>query len=260
MKSLQGKTVFITGASAGIGKAAAFVFAEAGANVILNARRTERLESIAEELKSAYNADVYLCAADIVNREEFSSAVRNLPEEAKNIDILINNAGLAKGLDPIQNGTPENWDSMIDTNVKGLLYATHLLLPFLLKSNDPHIINIGSIAGREVYPKGNIYNATKFAVRALTKAMRIDLLEHKVRVSTVDPGMVETDFSKVRFFGDEEKAANVYKDIVPLTGEDIAEAALFCASRPRHVNIDEMVLTPLQQASAYVVSRDGKEL
>jgi NADP-dependent 3-hydroxy acid dehydrogenase YdfG len=255
MKKLENKIVFITGGSAGIGKACAMAFAEEGANLILAARRVERLKELAEELIGKHKIKVKTIKLDVRNRNEVKDTLTSLNDEWKNIDILINNAGLARGFNKIHEGNIDDWEEMIDTNIKGLLYVTRQVLPKMVEQQRGHIINIGSVAGHETYPSGNVYAATKFAVDALTKSIRMDVLDKNIKVSTVDPGLVETEFSVVRFSGDEEKANNVYKGIVPLTGEDIADAVLFCATRAEHVNINEVILTPLAQASPTMVHR-----
>jgi NADP-dependent 3-hydroxy acid dehydrogenase YdfG len=255
MKILENKIVFITGGSAGIGKACAMAFAEEGANLLLAARRVERLKELAEELIGKHKIKVKTIKLDVRNRNEVKDTLTSLNDEWKNIDILINNAGLARGFNKIHEGNIDDWEEMIDTNIKGLLYVTRQVLPKMVEQQRGHIINIGSVAGHETYPSGNVYAATKFAVDALTKSIRMDVLDKNIKVSTVDPGLVETEFSVVRFSGDEEKANNVYKGIVPLTGEDIADAVLFCATRAEHVNINEVILTPLAQASPTMVHR-----
>jgi NADP-dependent 3-hydroxy acid dehydrogenase YdfG len=255
MKKLENRIVFITGGSAGIGKACAMAFAEEGANLLLAARRVERLKELAEELIGKHKIKVKTIKLDVRNRNEVKDTLTSLNDEWKNIDILINNAGLARGFNKIHEGNIDDWEEMIDTNIKGLLYVTRQVLPKMVEQQRGHIINIGSVAGHETYPSGNVYAATKFAVDALTKSIRMDVLDKNIKVSTVDPGLVETEFSVVRFSGDEEKANNVYKGIVPLTGEDIADAVLFCATRAEHVNINEVILTPLAQASPTMVHR-----
>jgi len=256
MKDLKEKTVFITGASAGIGKACAIAFADANADLLLAARRVERLNELEKELTGKYGIKVKSIKLDVRNRSEVKNTLSSLEDEWKNIDILINNAGLARGFNKIYEGKIDDWEEMIDTNIKGLLYVTRQVLPKMVEQQRGHIINIGSVAGHETYPFGNVYAATKFAVDALTKSIRMDVLDKNIKVSTVDPGLVETDFSVVRFSGDEEKASNVYKGIVPLTAEDVADAVLFCATRAEHVNINEVILTPLAQASPTMVHRD----
>lgn len=256
MKSLSGKLVFITGATSGIGKAAAYAFAEQGANVIICARRINLVNEIAEDIRKKYGVKVYPFKLDVSNREDVSKAIESLPEEFKKIDILINNAGLGRGLNKFYEDNPDGWEEMIDTNVKGLLYVTHYVLPGMIERKSGHIINIGSIAGHEAYPKGAVYCASKHAVDAITRSLRMDIIDKNILVSSIDAGLVETGFSKVRFYGDEEKAKNIYKGLTPLTGEDIAEAIVFCATRPPHVNIAEITLLAARQASATVVYRE----
>ena len=255
MNNIKDKLVFITGASSGIGKACAESFANAGAKLLLAARRIDRLKKFAEELRIKYQADVKEIKLDVRNYEEVKESLTKLDEEWKKIDILINNAGLSRGLDKIYEGKPENWDEMIDTNIKGLLYVTRIVLPGMVERNNGHIINIGSLAGHDVYPGGNVYGSTKFAVNGLTKSFRLDVFGKNIKVSTVDPGLVETEFSIVRYSGDEEKAKNTYKGMTPLVAEDIAEAVFFCASRPAHVNINEIIMTPVAQVSITNVHR-----
>jgi NADP-dependent 3-hydroxy acid dehydrogenase YdfG len=255
MQKLSNKIIFITGASAGIGKACAQLFAKEGANLILTARRISILEKFSSSLTKKNKIKVFPALLDIRNKAEVKKLISSLPAEWKKIDILVNNAGLARGLADIDEGSFEDWDDMIDTNVKGLLYISREILPLMVKRKKGHIINIGSIAGHLVYPKGNVYAATKFAVKALTKSMRLDLFEKNIRVSTVDPGMVKTDFSVVRFRGDKERAKKVYEGVSPLTPEDIADAVLYCATRPLHVNIDEIIIMPAVQASPMHIIR-----
>ncbi len=252
MTDLNNKIVFITGASSGIGLACAKKFADQNARLILVARRLDRLEKAVENFKGKY----HLIQLDIKNRIEVKKAVENLPEEWKNIDVLINNAGLGRGLDKLHEGNVNGWEEMIDTNIKGLLYVSREVIPLMVKNNRGHIINIGSIAGHEVYPGGNVYCATKHAVNALTKGIRLDLLENNIRVSTIDPGLVETEFSEIRFYGDKDKAKNVYKGYKPLTGDDIAETALWIANRPEHVQIAEVIIFPTAQKSAMITHKD----
>ena len=201
------------------------------------------------------NAQIYCFKLDVRDAQEVEKTLSNLPEAWKNIDILINNAGLSQGLDAIQDGQIGDWDRMIDTNIKGLLYVTRFVIPMMEDSEHAHIINLGSIAGKEVYPNGNVYCATKFAVDALTKAMRIDLLEKDIKVTSIDPGMVETEFSEVRFHGDKEKSKKVYQGLTPLSGQDIAEIVTFVLSRPKHVNINDLLVMPTAQASGTIVKR-----
>lgn len=253
MSSLKNKIVFITGASSGIGKACAVAFAQQGANLILIARRIDRINQLADELKSRYGVSVLTSRLDVRNYKEVEKVILSLGDDWKNIEILLNNAGLARGLDKIYEGKIENWEEMIDTNIKGLLYVTRLILPGMVERKSGHIINIGSIAGHYVYPMGNVYAATKYAVKALSRAIRIDVLDKGIKVSSVDPGLVETEFSLVRFSGDAERAKKTYKGLKPLTAEDVADAVVYCATRPSHVNINELILTPLAQASpAYI--------
>lgn len=244
----------VTGATAGFGKATALKFAENGFNVIITGRRKERLKELEEEI-AGKKVNVLSLNFDVRNREEVESAVNNLPSEWKNIDILVNNAGLAVGLSHIDNGETDDWDRMIDTNVKGLLYVTRAVSPLMVTRNKGHIFNIASIAGKEVYENGSVYCATKHAVDALSKAMRIDLLRHNIRVTNIAPGMAETEFSVVRFKGDLKKADAVYKGVEPLSAEDIAGVIFFCATLPPHVCINDLVITPTQQAGAHYVFR-----
>lgn len=253
--SIEGKNVIITGASAGIGEACAKLFARNGANLILTARRINKLNELADSLRSAYNVKVHTIEMDVRNFDEVKKKFENLPDEFKTIDVLINNAGKALGVEKIQDGVLSNWEEMLDTNVKGLLYVSKIIIPMLIKQNHGHIINIGSIAGHEVYPGGNVYCASKFAVRAISKGMGIDLSGYNIKVTSIDPGMVETEFSLVRFAGDEEKAKNVYKGVDPLVGDDIADIALFAATRPEHVDLREIVVTPTAQSSTTIVHR-----
>lgn len=250
------KCVLITGATSGIGLATAREFAAHGYDLILTARREERLDLIKEELMAKYELEVTTLAFDIRHQAECAEAFSTINRP---IDILINNAGLAKGLDFIHEGNLEHWEQMIDTNVKGLLYMTRLISPGMVARKSGHIINICSTAGKEVYPKGNVYCATKFAVEALTKAIRADLYTHGIRVSQVSPGHVEeTEFASVRFDGDQEKAA-IYKDFTPLTSKDVAEAIYFIASRPSHVNVQDILMMGTQQAGSMLVDRTGRK-
>jgi 3-hydroxy acid dehydrogenase/malonic semialdehyde reductase len=246
---------FITGATAGIGKASAEIFAKNGYDLVLTGRRKERLESLAEELKKKYKIKVHTLCFDIRKQEEVKTHMAALPEAFKQIDVLLNNAGLSSGLSALQDGNTDDWDVMIDTNVKGLLYITREISQLMIANKKGHIINMGSIAGKEVYANGNVYCATKFAVDALTKAMRIDMLPHGIKVSSVNPGMVETEFSIVRFHGDEERAKKVYEGVQPLVAEDIAETVFWIASRPPHVNINDIVIMPTVQANTTTMIR-----
>jgi len=238
----------ITGATAGFGKATAMRFAKNGYNIIITGRRKERLDELEKELLSYGKIKVLSLNFDVRKRDEVASVIGNLPSEWKAIDILINNAGLAVGLDHIDTGNIDDWDRMIDTNVKGLLYVTRAVAPLMVARNKGHIFNIGSIAGKEAYENGNVYCASKFAVDALSKSMRIDLLKNNIKVTHIAPGMAETEFSLVRFKGDEEKAKVPYKGIDALTADDIADAIYYCATLPAHVCINDLVITPTQQA------------
>jgi NADP-dependent 3-hydroxy acid dehydrogenase YdfG len=252
----MGKIVFITGATSGIGRSCAFRFAESGYRVIITGRRSDRLAEIKTELEQKYNGEVQTIELDITDRRSVIVAVNSLPEAFQKIDVLINNAGLALGLDTIQDGNPEDWDRMIDTNVKGLLNVSHVIMPLMIRQGRGHIINIGSIAGREVYQKGNVYCATKAAVDSISKAMRIDLLPHGIKVTQIAPGAVETEFSIVRFSGDEDRAKSVYKGFEPLHPDDIAEVVHYAASMPPHVNINDLLLMPTAQAAATQIQRN----
>lgn len=255
MDRLKDKIVFITGASSGIGRACAEAFAAEKANLILAARRFEKLKEEADKLADKFGIKTKVIELDVRNFEAVTRALNDLEDDWKNVDVLVNNAGLARGFDKIFEGSVASWEEMIDTNVKGLLFVTRNVLPGMIDRNKGHVINIGSTAGHEVYPNGNVYCATKFAVNALTKGIRMDCLEHGIKVTTVDPGMVETEFSIVRFSGDKERADKVYQGLQPLSAEDIADAVVYCATRPAHVNINEMILTPLAQASSTQVIR-----
>jgi len=245
----------ITGATSGIGKASAEIFAKNGYDLIITGRRGGRLEELASHLEREYKVKVCKLEFDVRKLAEVKKNIGTLPQAFKNIDVLINNAGLASGLSAIQDGDIEDWERMIDTNIKGLLYITKEVANLMIPRKTGHIINVGSVAGKEVYANGNVYCATKHAVDALNKAMRIDLLQYNIRVSGIHPGMVETEFSVVRFHGDEEKEKKVYMGLKPLTGEDIADAIYWMASRPAHVNITDMVLTPTAQANATTTVR-----
>ena len=247
-------TVLITGASAGIGEACARAFAAAGARLVLTARRRERLEALAAELAQAHGTACHLLTLDVRDREGMLATLGGLPAEWAP-DVLVNNAGMARGTDKVQDGDAAAWDEVIETNVNGLLYATRAVTPGMVQRGRGHVINLGSVAGHEVYPGGAVYCATKHAVGAITKGLRIDLLGTGVRVSTVDPGMVETEFSVVRFGGDRERADKVYRGMTPLTAADIADTVLWVATRPPHVNIDEIIIKPTDQATATLVHR-----
>ncbi|HEY9765044.1 MAG TPA: SDR family oxidoreductase [Chroococcales cyanobacterium] len=253
MESLKGKLVFITGASSGIGAACARAFAQEGARLLLAARRLDRLESLAEELKGV--CEVHCFSLDVSRRTEVEEKLAGLPPGWREIDVLVNNAGLSRGLDKLHEADIGDWEEMIDTNLKGLLYVSRAVIPGMVERGRGQVLNLGSIAGHEAYPGGSVYCATKHAVTALTKALRMDLLGTPIRVSSVDPGMVETEFSLVRFHGDEKKAAKVYEGLTPLTPEDVAEVLLFCATRPPHVNLSEVMVLPTAQASALLSHR-----
>lgn len=251
------RTVLITGASSGIGSACAEVLAkENNYRLALCARRIEHLDQLKKSIqKQNPTCEILTFTLDVQDRQSVQKTLSNLPDEWQNIDILINNAGLSQGLDSIQDGDLDDWDRMIDTNVKGLLYVTKAVVPHLKHSQQAHIINIGSIAGKEVYPKGNVYCATKHAVDALNKAMRIDLLPLGIKVTAINPGMVETEFSEVRFKGDKDRAKKVYEGLTPLDGHDIADIVSFVLSRPAHVNINDLLVMPTAQANGTIVQR-----
>jgi 3-hydroxy acid dehydrogenase / malonic semialdehyde reductase len=254
---LENKCVVITGASAGFGEACARAFAAHGARLELWARRLDRLERIKGELDDRHGGDVSVRTVDVRDRDAVRAAVASLRERAWFPDILVNNAGLAAGMEPIQEGHYEDWDAMIDTNIKGLLNVTREILPIMVERDSGHVINIGSVAGYMAYPKGNVYNATKFAVRGLTEAMSIDLFGTRVRASSVDPGAAETEFSVVRFHGDADRAKKVYDGFQPLAAEDIADAVIYVANAPEHVNVSKLVLMPTAQRNPYLIHRKG---
>lgn len=253
---LKGKTVFITGASSGIGKACAEQFAALGANLVITARREDRLKTLASELSSEYGISCMPIQLDVRNHEQVQSVFLKLQADKIEVDVLVNNAGLALASDKIQSGQITNWDTMIDTNVKGLLYVTKAALPTMLKRNQGHIINIGSVAGHGCYASGNVYCATKYAVRALSKSIRLDLMGTAIRVSEIDPGAVETEFSEVRW-NDKDKAKKFYQGFQPLTADDIADTVIYCATRPPHVNVSELIVFPQAQASLTDLYRQG---
>jgi 3-hydroxy acid dehydrogenase / malonic semialdehyde reductase len=257
MRSLEGKVVLITGASSGIGRATAFAFAGAGARLLLCARRLELLRELEAPLREAGAAAVSLFRLDVRDRAAVDAAIAGLPEDWKAIDVLVNNAGLSRGLTKLHEDDPQNWDEMIDTNVKGLLAVTRAVVPGMVARNAGHVINLGSTAGHLTYANGAVYCATKAAEKAISEGLKIDLMGTAVRVTSVDPGMVETEFSRVRFRGDEERAAKVYEKITPLKPEDIADAIVWVASRPAHVNIHTIVLTTIDQANSTVFHRHG---
>ena len=249
------KICLITGATSGIGEACAHLFAKEHFDLILTGRRGDRLEKLAGELNSKYNVEVAISVFDVRNKNEVTDNLDALPLSWKNVDVLINNAGLSQGLDPIQDGSFNDWDIMIDTNVKGLLYVSKTVANWMISNGTGHIINIGSIAGKEVYPNGNVYCASKHAVDALSNGMRIDLVSKGIRVTAVHPGAVETEFSEVRFKGDKDRAKKVYEGFTPLVGADVAEAVWFAVSRPAHVNINELIVMPTAQANATTIFR-----
>ena len=246
------KVVLVTGATSGIGEATARAFAEKGYKLVITGRRGERLEALKAELEAQFGAEVLALVFDVRSEEECNNAIANLPEEFSQIDILVNNAGLASGLEHLNEGSSEDWNAMIDTNVKGLLYITRAVSNRMIeRGKGGHIVNLGSTAGTQVYENGNVYCATKHAVHAISHGMRIDLLRHRIRVTEIRPGMVETEFSVVRFHGDKQRADGVYKGLQPLVGKDVAEAIVWATSQPSHVNISEIVLTPTAQADSY---------
>lgn len=259
MTRLQGKTVLITGASAGIGEACARAFASLEANLILLARRKERLARLKEELEADHPITVHTFGLDVRDRNAVDAFAREIQREGTTPDILVNNAGKALGLDLFHEGLLEDWEEMIDTNVKGLLYMTRAILPLMVERNSGHVVNIGSIAGHQVYPKGAVYNASKFAVKALNEGMALDLVGTDIRVSSIDPGLVETEFSEVRFHGDRDRAENVYQGFQPLRGEDIADLVTFVTTRPWHVNVLDLVVLPTAQRNAVTVHKKVPE-
>ena len=246
---------FITGTTAGFGKAIALRMAKLGYHLIITGRRKERLDSLAETLQSEFSVKVLPLCFDVREQEACRSAVENLPEEWKKIDVLVNNAGLASGSAPFNEFDIDDWDKMIDTNVRGLLYISRYITPLMVAAKSGHIINLSSIAGREVYPSGNVYCATKHAVNAISQGMRIDLLKHNIKVSSISPGAAETEFSLVRFHGDQAKADAVYQGLTPLNAEDIADAVEYIVTRPAHVNINDIFITPTRQANTYLYNR-----
>lgn len=247
---LKDKIVFITGASSGIGAACAKQFAQLGVKLLLCARGLEPVNELAQQLMAEYGIDTHAFQLDVRQPTQVVDAINALPNQWQAIDVLINNAGLAAGLDSLQEGVIQDWEDMIDTNIKGLLYVTRAIIPQMVAKNSGHIINIGSIAGHQVYPKGAVYCATKHAVNALSEGLRLDLFGTKIRVSTVSPGAVETNFSLVRFKGDTKRAAAVYEGSCALTGDDVADAVIYCATRKPHINISEVLIMPTDQASA----------
>jgi NADP-dependent 3-hydroxy acid dehydrogenase YdfG len=249
--------ILITGATAGFGKAIAQRFAQNGYNLIITGRRNERLIAIAAEIENKFEVEVKTLCFDVRNYDETSNALNSLPNEWKKVDVLVNNAGLAQGLSTIQEGDIDDWNTMIDTNVKGLLYVSRIVLPWLIEQGKGHVINIGSVAGKYAYPRGNVYCATKHAVDAISKSMRIDLLPHGIKVTEINPGAAETEFSLVRFKGDADRASLSYQGYDPLTAEDIADVTYFAASRPPHVVLNDIIITPLAQASPAYMFKKG---
>ncbi|MDD4085472.1 MAG: SDR family NAD(P)-dependent oxidoreductase [Acholeplasmataceae bacterium] len=254
MGNFTGKTILVSGASSGIGKACVKNFAAQGAKLILCARSLEKMQEIAEKLKDEFGTESKVLQVDVRNRTEVEAAINSLPDEWTKIDILVNNAGGALGLEKLHEGDPSDWDAMIDTNIKGLLYLTRLIVPMMLKQGlKGHVVNIGSIAGIAAYPNGAVYCATKAAVRCLSDGLRMDLVDKPIRVTNIQPGMTETNFSKVRFHGDEQRAAAVYSGITPLTASDIADIVTYVTSAPAHVQICEVTVTPTNQATGGVI-------
>jgi 3-hydroxy acid dehydrogenase / malonic semialdehyde reductase len=255
MSRIKGKLILVTGASSGIGEACARRFAAEGANLVLWARRADRLERVAAELGTAHRVSLSVAVVDVRDRPAVNRAADALVRADRVPDVLINNAGLASGMAKIQDGDPEDWDRMIDTNVKGLLNVTRAILPHMVARRRGHVVNIGSTAGHMTYPMGNVYNATKFGVRALTEGMNLDVAGTPIRVSAVDPGFVETEFSEVRFHGDAERAKAVYQGFTPLKADDVADAIAYVVNLPEHVNILDLVIMPTAQRNVYVVDR-----
>ena len=256
MNRIKGKLILITGASSGIGEACARRFAAEGADLVLWARRADRLERLAAELGPAHPVSISVAAIDVRERDAVTRGAEALVQAGRVPDVLINNAGLASGMAKIQDGDPEDWDRMIDTNVKGLLNVTRAILPHMVARKQGHIVNLGSTAGHQTYPMGNVYNATKFGVRALTEGMNLDVAGTPIRVSSVDPGLVETEFSEVRFHGDRTRAKSVYRGFTPLGADDVADAIAYVVNLPGHVNILDLVIMPTAQRNVYVVDRE----
>ena len=255
MPSLKDQIVFITGASSGIGRATALAFAEAGAKLLVCARRVDRLEALRRDAEAAGSSAVHTFALDVQKRSAVEAAIAALPAEWQQIAILVNNAGLSRGLAKLQESDPDDWEEMIDTNVKGLLYVTRAVVPGMIERGRGHVINMGSTAAHQTYANGAVYCASKAAERVISEGLKIDLIGTPVRVTSIDPGMVETEFSAVRFRGDAERAAKVYQDITPLHPEDVADAILWAATRPAHVNIHSVVMTTIDQANSTVFHR-----
>lgn len=256
MSSLQGSIVLITGASSGIGRGCAEAFARSGARLILMARRKNRLQDLSTDLQTRYETESFIIELDVRDHKAVALAFNKLPDAWQQVEVLVNNAGLSRGLDKFHEGSIEDWEEMIDTNVKGLMYVSKAVIPGMVKRGSGTIINIGSIAGHDVYPRGNVYCASKHAVDALTKGMRMDLVDTPLRVCTVDPGLVQTEFSEIRFRGDTIRAKTVYQGYTPLRPEDVADAVMYCASAPPHVQVGEIILFPTAQASPTVVHKN----
>jgi len=250
--------VLVTGATAGFGRSIALKFAENGYDVIITGRREERLISLKNEIETNYKRKVASLCFDVRNSDDVATALNSLSADWKKVDVLVNNAGLAQGLSTIQEGNLDDWNTMIDTNVKGLLYVSRIVLPWLIDNGKGHVINIGSVAGKYAYPRGNVYCASKHAVDAISKSMRIDMLPHGIRVTAINPGAAETEFSLVRFKGDEERAKQSYLGYVPLSADDIADIAWFAASRPAHVVLNDIIVTPLAQASPAYMHKNNQ--
>ena len=249
--------IFITGGTSGFGKAIAYRFAERGWNIVITGRREDRLRLIESELRSNYNVKVLALQFDVTQQSQVDNAVNSLPYDFKSIDVLVNNAGLASGLSLIHDGDISDWEKMIDTNIKGLLYVSRAIMPLMINAKKGHIINISSTAGKDVYLRGNVYCASKFAVDALSKAMRMDMLEHGIKVTNVAPGAAETEFTTVRFKGDAERAKKVYDGYQPLSPDDIADIVYFAATRPPHVVLNDIVVTPVAQANPFYLNRNA---
>lgn len=250
------KTALITGATSGFGHAIALRLAGLGYNLVITGRRADRLDKLTKQLQADYSIEVTPLCFDVRDNEACAKAIQSLPATLKSIDLLINNAGLAAGASPFQESDLADYDQMIDTNVKGLLYMTKLIVPGMIEQQSGHIINISSIAGIEVYPNGSVYCASKHAVNAITKGLRLDLIKHNIKVSSVSPGMAETEFSVIRYHGDEEKAKAVYAGLIPLNAEDIADTVEFIVTRPAHVSINDIQINPTQQANTYIAHRN----
>lgn len=252
---IENKIAFITGVTSGFGKAFALRLAKLNYNLIITGRRADRLTELAERIRKEFQVEVCTLCFDVRDNEDCKAAIDSIPQKFRTIDLLVNNAGLAAGASPFDESDLDDYDRMIDTNVKGLLYITKLIVPFMIERQSGQIVNISSIAGIEVYPNGSVYCATKHAVNAITKGLRLDLLKYGIKVSSISPGMVETEFSIVRFHGDEDKAKAVYAGIVPLNADDIADTLEFIVTRPDHVSINDIQINPKQQANTYLVNR-----